>query len=163
MTTVSNFSHRIMNFGVQQLLMQCLCFVYLCFIRYLEWAAAEREQSAPLLDNEEEEAGPVPAVCRVWTKRQTGVYFRSSVAVHIIKGIVTTIWCHYCIKLYFSVFLGEFLHFDEVDLVGISALSSSFVHQVRDCLNPRYFAPSCGASITMQANNNALSQSNQMT
>lgn len=53
---------------------ECIYFVCPCFIRYLEWAAAEREQSAPLLDNEEEEAGPVPAVCCVRTQRQTGAY-----------------------------------------------------------------------------------------
>lgn len=38
----------------------------LCFlIRYLERVAAEGKQSSSLLDNEEAEAGPVPAVCGV--------------------------------------------------------------------------------------------------
>lgn len=132
----------------------------LCFIRYLERAAAEREQSAPLLDNEEEEAGPVPAVCRVWTKRQTGVYFWSSVVIRTIKGIVTTRCSYYCFNIILSCFISAC--FWENFLVGISALSSIFVNQDRGRLNTGHFAPSCGASITMQVNNNALSQSNQM-
>lgn len=43
---------------VEELLILSLC----CIIRYLERVAAEREPSASLLDHEEEEAGPVPAI-----------------------------------------------------------------------------------------------------
>lgn len=48
--------------------------IYICSSRHFEWVASERKQSPPLLDDEEAEAGPVPAVCSVWKKCQTGVY-----------------------------------------------------------------------------------------
>lgn len=47
----------------------CVCVLF----RHPEWVAAERKSCPALLDNEEEEAGPVPAICGVWAQCQTGV------------------------------------------------------------------------------------------
>lgn len=54
--------------------------LYMCVIKrvsmfvcsHSEWTTAKREQSPPLLDPKEKEAGPVSAVCGLWTQRKTG-------------------------------------------------------------------------------------------
>lgn len=51
----------------------CLHLLVFFLIRYLERVAAEGKPSSSLLDNEEAEAGPVPAVCGVRTQRQAGI------------------------------------------------------------------------------------------
>lgn len=70
----------------------------LCVLfRHPEWAAAEGEPCSALLDNEEEEAGPVPAVRGVWAQCQTGSSHKHT-RTHLL-----TCSCLLCVSCFFVV------------------------------------------------------------